>query len=114
MPIEASAPLTGRSMPMRIVPDVAAADDVAVAVDCDAGWEQRAAAMMLSAASDARRTAPREGLARPAPPFRFRRTDTPGGGASLYAADSRTAAALKYVACGWWMTIAAVDCSGTI
>jgi hypothetical protein len=28
--------------------------------------------------------------------------------------SSRVAAALKYAACGWWMTIAAVDCSGTI
>ncbi len=30
------------------------------------------------------------------------------------AASSRTAAALKYAARGWWITIAAVDCSGMI
>jgi hypothetical protein len=84
MPIEASAPLTGRSMPIRIVPELAPAPDaVAPPVDRDAGCEQWASAMMPSAASDARRTAPRNDLARPAPPFGFRRSDTPIGEASL-------------------------------
>ncbi len=128
MPCAASPPLTGRSMPILMTCTFCAEAGVSSATGV-----VEATSAPSTTATESRTNAFREcikinlrisGLASRKKDETESNLCTPRGEASLprrggagrsyVPMSSRTAAALKYDASGWWITIAAVDCSGTI